>query len=209
MATAYVGVLRDTLLPNLILHTSLALPAYVYARTTNTVETKDYLWPSGQLFNALYTAIGSRLVLGVPLFNALSTITRPGWLVLSGATLWASRLTYRVISRGIRRGKDDERYNYVKEEKGGWTKALWSLFVPEAVVQSLVTLPFTAPFRTTYPVLACPPEWKATIETLAIGLFGVGFALEVAADWQLEKFKQSGETGINREGVWSIVRHPK
>jgi steroid 5-alpha reductase family enzyme len=209
MATSYVGVLRDTLLPNLIFHTSLALPAYVYARSTDTVDTKDYLWASGQLSNALYTAIGSRLILGVPLSIALATITRPGWLVLSGVALWASRLTYRVISRSVRRGKDDERYDYVKEEKGGWSKAIWSLFLPEAIVQSLVSLPFTAPFRTTYPVLACPSEWKATVEALAIGLFGVGFALEVLADWQLEKFKQSGETGINREGVWSIVRHPK
>ena len=209
MATSYVGVLRDTLLPNLIFHTSLALPAYAYARTTNTVETKDYLWASGQLANTLYTALGSRLVLGVPWRTAIETITRPGWLVISGVTLWATRLTYRVISRRLRRGTDDARYTYVKEEKGGWNKALYSLFLPEAIVQSLVTLPFTAPFRTTYPVIICPTDWRGTVETLAIGLFGVGYALEVLADSQLERYKQSGGKGINRDGVWSIVRHPK
>jgi steroid 5-alpha reductase family enzyme len=209
MATSYVGILRDTFLPNLAFHTSVSLPGYALSRATNTVGGKDYLWASAQVANVWYTAIGRRLLYGVPLSTALRSVTRPGWLLISGVTLWGTRLTYRIISRNIRSGSDDPRYDAVKSEKGGWTKALWSLFLPEAVIQSLITLPFTAPFRTTYPVLDCPPEWRGTVEALAIGLFGAGFALEVLADWQLERYKRFGGKEVCKEGVWSLVRHPK
>lgn len=40
-------------------------------------------------------------------------------------------------------------------------------------------------------------------------LFTTGFALEAGADWQLENHKQQRTVGLLREGVWSIVRHPK
>ena len=43
----------------------------------------------------------------------------------------------------------------------------------------------------------------------AVGLFSAGLALETLADWQLDQFKAEGNTGILKEGVWSIVRHPK
>lgn len=45
---------------------------------------------------------------------------------------------------------------------------------------------------------------------LAVFVFSAGFALEVIADYQLNTHKKKTQnTSLNREGVWSIVRHPK
>lgn len=51
-------------------------------------------------------------------------------------------------------------------------------------------------------------EWA---HDLAVFVFSAGFALEILADYQLNshKTKNTGNTTIKRDGVWSIVRHPK
>lgn len=204
-----VGVLRDTLIPNLRFHTALAVPTYLIARGTNYAEAKDILWSTGQLANVWWTAVFSRMYFNNLSFeDALRTISRPGQLVLAGVTLWGSRLAYRVISRAIKRGHDDPRYDALKAEPSGWTKAFFTSYLPEAFVQSLITLPFTAPFRGT-PVLTLGNDIKPVLEAAAIGLFSAGFALETLADWQLARHQAKEEGGIMREGVWSIVRHPK
>ena len=204
------GILRDTLLPNLIIQTTLTLPVYAVARLTNYAEAKDILWPTSQLFAAYYAAIGRHLVAGVPLSTAYSAISRPGKLVLTGVTLWAGRLFYRVTTRALRRGTDDARYP--KSDAGYWNSSLLTQWIPEIVTQALITLPFTAPFRVydgNVPVLTPPRGYEGMIEGLAVAAFGAGLALEVFADSQLESYKQKGGSGVLREGVWSVVRHPK
>lgn len=55
--------------------------------------------------------------------------------------------------------------------------------------------------------LSAPLEWA---HDAAVFVFSAGFALEVLADYQLNKHKkETGNATLNREGVWSIVRHPK
>ena len=205
-----VGIFRTTLLPNLIFHTTLALPTYFLARSTNYLEAKDLLWSSGQVANAWYASIGRRVLFAdVPLRLALRSLSKPGYLVLSGVTLWGARLFYRVASRALRRGSDDARYTNAKTADGFWNRALFTLFLPEALAQAVISLPFTAPFTHVGPVLICPRELGMWLEALAIGMWSMGMALEVIADSQLESHKQSGDVGLCTKGVWSIVRHPK
>lgn len=205
-----VGVLRDTLLPNLAFHSALAIPAYLVGRGLDRVVAKDVLWSTGQVSNVLYASIiRPALVQGIPLERVLRSITRPGWLTIAGVSLWGTRLAYRVISRTVESGNDDPRYISVKQEPSGWTKAFFSTFVPEVLVQSLITLALTIPFRTGVPVIGAPGEYAGIIDALAIGLWSAGFGLEVLADWQLATYKQIGGQGLMREGVWSIVQHPK
>jgi len=205
-----VGVLRDTLLPNLAFHSSLAVPAYLIGRGLDRLVAKDVLWSTGQISNVLYSSImRPALVHGVPLERVIRSITRPGWVTIAGVSLWGTRLAYRVISRTVASGQDDPRYASVKQDPSGWTKAFFTTFVPEAIVQSLITLAVTIPFRAGIPVIGAPREYAGLLDGVAIGLWSAGFALEVLADWQLATHQQYGDKSMLREGVWSIVRHPK
>jgi len=209
--TTASGIFRSVLIPSIGFHSGLALAVYTASRAANRVEGKDWLWPSGQVLNAWWSAIGTRVVYdNVPLNTAWSMLIYSEKLLLAGVTAWGARLFYRIASRSMSRGRDDPRYETVKGEPGFWTKALFSVFLPEAVFQAIISLPFTLPFRAVHecalasPVPACPE----LAHSLAVFIFSSGFALEVLADAQLASHQKTGSNGLNREGVWSIARHP-
>ncbi|KAL0569644.1 hypothetical protein V5O48_012328 [Marasmius crinis-equi] len=96
-----VGIFKDTILPSLSLHSSLALIAYAAGRETNSVETKDWLWSIAPVVNGWWSAVGRKVLIdGLPLRRALVLLSRPERLLLTGVTLWGGRLLYRVASRG-------------------------------------------------------------------------------------------------------------
>ncbi|KAI0475384.1 DUF1295-domain-containing protein [Xylariaceae sp. FL0804] len=203
-----VGILKDTILPSFALHTPLAVLAYGIGRATNSVEAKDWLWPVAPVVNGWWSAIGRKVFQrGLTLGQAFATLSRPERLLLAGVTLWGGRLFYRIASRSLRRGGDDARYEEAKKQDGFWNRALFSIFLPEAVVQTLISLPFTAPFHHQGAVLT---GYHPAVQATAVGLFSAGFALEVLADSQIEEFKSSAQdqTSVCKEGVWSLVRHP-
>jgi steroid 5-alpha reductase family enzyme len=209
-----VGILRDTILPSVQLHVPLAIVAYGIGRATNSVEAKDWLWPVAPMVNGWWSAVGRKVYSrGLTVGQAFSTLSRPERLLLTGVTLWGGRLFYRIASRSIKRrrsgkGSDDPRYEAEKREDGYWNKALFTLFLPEALIQTVTSTPFTAPFHHQGAVLT---GHHPLIQALAVGLFSAGFTLEVLADAQLEKFKNTGrdQSSVCKEGVWSLVRHPK
>lgn len=201
-----IGILKDTLAPSLTLHSGLAVIAYGISRYTQRVEVKDWLWPSGQVANAWWSAIGRRLAAGLTLRQSLHRLSWHERVVLTGVTLWGGRLFYRIARRSIQRGEDDPRYAEVKKEEGFWNSALFKIFIPEAFFQMLISLPFTAPFRHEGAVMM---GYHPFIQMAAVGLFSSGLAMETLADYQLDQYKAEGGRGILREGVWSIVRNPK
>lgn len=144
---------------------------------------------------------------GLGFTQALSTLSRPERLLLGGATLWGGRLMYRMASRSARRGKDHPQYDAAKKEEGFWNKALLTHYLPEAGIQALITLPFTAPF---YHQGAVFTGYHPYLQTFSVGLFFAGLFLETIADYQLDKYEESSKSvvEVNKEGVWSIVRHP-
>ncbi|KAK9414089.1 putative Steroid 5-alpha reductase C-terminal domain-containing protein [Seiridium unicorne] len=207
-----VGIFKDTILPSLSLHGSLALVAYGIGRATNSVEAKDFLWPAAPIANAWWSAVGRKVQRGLTLGQALTLLSRPERLLLTGVTLWGGRLLYRISSRSARRrksgkGTDDARYEEAKKEDGFWNKALFTIFIPEALVQTIITLPFTAPFHHQGKVLS---GYHPIIQSVAVGLFSAGLALEILADSQLAAYKETtnDEHAVYKEGVWSLVRHP-
>ncbi len=215
-ATA-VGLLQSTVLPSFGFHAGLSAIAYGVSRYTNRVEGKDWLWPSAQVANAWWSAVGVRVAydsLTVP--QAWSTLTYPQKVLLAGVTTWGLRLFYHLVSRGLRRGSDDRRYVRAKAgDRRFWERAFTAVFLPEAAFQTLVSLPFTLPFRAAVESAAASPALSdaaaSAAHGLAVFLFGAGFALEVLADTQLEAHidKADDAEELVREGVWSIVRHPK
>jgi steroid 5-alpha reductase family enzyme len=211
--TSTVGILQSTIIPSLGLHSGMSIIAYAAARTTNRLEVKDYLWPSAQVLNAWWGAVGVPVIYhSVPIATALSSLTYTQKLLLGGVTVWGLRLLYRIVGRGVTRGEDDPRYDAVKKEPGFWNNAVFRVFLPEAVFQTLITLPFTVPFRAPWPSAATSSNLPVSAELvhgLAVFLFSAGFATEILADSQLASHQKKDKADLNREGVWSIVRHPK
>lgn len=222
MNTGDVGILKCTLLPSLTLNTGLSLVSYAAARATDRVEVKDYNWPASQVVNAWWSAIGRHMYHDhMPFTTAWNILPWTEKLLLSSVTLWGTRLFYRIVSRSVARGKDDPRYDELKEQQqqqqqqgqgkglsGFWNSALLKWFLPEAAVLTLVSLPFTLPFRMGSSTVSFAPQVSCGLRTLGVGLFSAGFAMETLADAQLESHSREGG-GLCRRGVWSIVRHPK
>lgn len=204
-----VGILKSTLLPSFTLHTGLTLASYAAARATDRGEIKDYNWPSSQVANAWWSAVGRRVYYdNIPFTTAWNILPWTEKLLLSSVTLWGTRLFYRIVSRSVSRGKDDPRYDELKkQDKGFWNSALFKQFLPEAAFLTFITLPFTLPFRMPSSTLSVEPEVSCALRTLGVGLFSAGFAMEALADTQLELHHQE-RSDLCRHGVWSIVRHP-
>jgi steroid 5-alpha reductase family enzyme len=211
LGTSTLGLMHSAVLPSFTLHAGLSAVAYGISRYTDRVEGKDFLWASGMTLNAWWSAVGSRVVNdGLSVSEAWSGLGYSQKLLLLGATAWGVRLTSRVVSRSLKRGEDDPRYAVEKKDPDFWNKALFTTFLPEAIAQTVISLPFTLPFRDiTECALASPIiSYRSYMRDLAVFLFSTGFTLETLADTQLESFKKSNRSGVNREGVWSIVRHP-
>jgi steroid 5-alpha reductase family enzyme len=218
-ATA-IGILNTTLLPSLGLHGGLSLITYGIARVTNRVELKDYLWPTGIVLNAWWTAVGRHTLQSPnePLSRVLDGLSYYQKVLLGGATAWGARLALRIIYRSLIRkdGGDDPRYRHKKQEPGFWNTSGLAIFALEAVFQSLISLPLTLPFRqdAVSDMSGATRELSVYARWLAAGLFTAGLALESLADWQLDahKARQMSEKNKNVDlytgGVFSIVRHP-
>ncbi|TEA10483.1 hypothetical protein C8034_v007719 [Colletotrichum sidae] len=209
--TSTIGLLQNALLPSFGLHAGLSTVAYGVARYTNRAEAKDWLWPSGQVANAWWTAVGTRVVYdGLSVPSAWNSLGYTQKLLLSGVSAWGLRLFYRVASRSVKRGTDDVRYVEAKRKDAKfWDRAYLTMFLPEAAFQAIIALPFTLPFQAP---LACArasglTAYPELFHSLAVFLFSSGLALETLADSQLEAHSSKSRE-LNRQGVWSIVRHP-
>lgn len=209
MTPGDVGILKSTLLPSFGLYSGLSAAAFAAAIATDRVELKDWLWPSGQVINAWWSAIGRPMYeSGISFSDAWTGLTWSEKLLLGGVTIWGSRLFGRIVCRSISRGKDDPRYGAIKKEPGFWKTAFPKVFLPEAVFLSVISLPFTVPFCMGDTTLSLSTNTLSTVRALGVGLFSAGFAMEVMADTQLELHRQE-RTDLCRHGVWSFVRHPK
>lgn len=209
MTPSDIGILKSTLLPSFGLYSGLSLAAFIAAKATNRVEAKDWLWPSGQVITAWWSAIGRPMYdTGLSLADAWTALTWTEKLLLGGVTLWGSRLFGRIAIRSLTRGKDDSRYDACKKEPGFWGSALFKIFLSEAAFLSVISLPFTVPFCMGDTTLSLATNSLSAMRALGVGLFSAGFALEVMADAQLDLHQQE-RTDLCRHGVWSFVRHPK
>ncbi|KAL4784451.1 hypothetical protein BJX76DRAFT_327380 [Aspergillus varians] len=209
--SAAIGLLQSTVLPSFSFQATLSTIAYGIARYTDRADVKDWLWPAGMTANAWWSAVGTRVVNdGVSILDAWSGLSYSEKLLLGGVTAWGVRLLHRIATRGIQRRRDDPRYEAAKKDPGFWNKALFTMFVPEAVAQTVISLPFVLPFRAVGESVSASlvTESSGLYQSLAVFLFSTGFALEVLADARLACYKKNGEDGLCRDNVWSIVRHP-
>ena len=201
-----VGIFRDTLLPTLGYNLGIYGIAYGIGRATNTVATKDVVFPVGVMFNSWWSAVGRRVYyLGLPFSQAIQMQSRPEKLLLGGVTLWgAYKLAYQEY-KYFSRDSDDPQYEVAKREEGFWNKALVSHYLPDALASTLIALPFTAPFRHQGTVMT---GYHPILQSTAVGLFAAGFTLEVLANVQYEQHKAKSTTGVG-DTIWSVLSQPK
>ncbi|KAJ5124943.1 uncharacterized protein N7515_008768 [Penicillium bovifimosum] len=208
MTTSDVGIFKSTLLPSLGIYSTLSLATYLAAEATDRVELKDWLWPSCQVLNAWWTAIGQPIHKhNTSLGTAWDALPWTERVLLSCVTIWGTRLFARIAARSLVRGKDDSRYEAAKKEPGFWKGALMKLFLPEAAILSVISLPFTVPFTVGGAGLALEENVVNVVRAVGVAVFGMGFAMEVIADTQLGLHRQE-RTDLCRHGIWGVVRHP-
>ena len=195
-----VGIFKDTLFPTFALNAGISVLAYGVGRATNTVATKDIAFPAAQVIAAWWSAVGRRWYhYGLPLEQTLRMQSRPEKLLLAGITLWGgyklARAEYGYYKRS---GDDDPKYSSMKTEEGYWNKAILNTYLPEALISTIVALPYTAPFRHQGAVLS---GYHPIMQSVAVGLYTAGYALDVVADMQ--RGLTSGDT------VWDVLSKPK
>jgi steroid 5-alpha reductase family enzyme len=124
-------------------------------------------------------------------------------LVLWLLAIWAARLAIYLAARDAGRG-EPRRYREVRarHERFFALKSLYLVFVRQAVLAWVVSLPLLGAFASITPL--GPLDW------LGIGLWLTGFLLETAADWQLARFRADPANGgaVMDRGTWRYTRHP-
>ncbi|KAL5334683.1 hypothetical protein BJX70DRAFT_377423 [Aspergillus crustosus] len=206
-----LGLVQCAVLPSFSFHAVFSTIAYGVSRYTDRAEGKDWFWATGMTANAWWSALGTRVFRnGLSVSSAWSTLSYPEKLLLGGVTAWGLRLLQRVATRSVSRGSDDPRYETLKKEPAFWNKALHTMFLPEALAQTIISLPFVLPFRAPVASIEVSPatDYGTAYHSLAVFLFSAGFALEALADAQLARHQKAKSKGLCRDNVWSIVRHP-
>jgi hypothetical protein len=184
---------------------ALAVLNYGLGRSTDTLATKDIFRPGYHVFNLWWSAVFRRVwYMGLPVGQVLKMQSRPEKLLLGGVTLWAG---YRVASAASawnkRDSKDDPKYLTTKQEEGFWNNALFKYYLPEAVVATVVALPFTAPFRHQGTVMT---GYHPILQSTAVGLYTAGLALEFLADSQSSD--KPGKSPVD-DSIWNVLSNPK
>ncbi|KAF3179113.1 hypothetical protein TWF225_007647 [Orbilia oligospora] len=237
--TNTLGILSSHIFPSLTLHTTLSLAAYSAGRFTNRLDAKDLLWPSAFVGNVWYHGVVWPYMSGRGrgVWEFIREMGYGNKLILGGVTVWGCRLFWKVFWRVKGRERDDGRYERYREvirrkkgkgdlekavvidegevEREMWNKAFLGIFLPEAVVQSFVSLGWCGVgYSRSYGSFNHHDQGSIGdtkwIHGIAVGVFAAGLALEVLADSQLgrSKKKKKKKGKIVRGGVWSIVRHP-
>lgn len=164
---------------------------FVVAVRAGRNDVADVAWGLG------YVLLCGYLVLAQP-------VDTRDLLVYGLVTVWGLRLSAHVHVRN--RGKEEDfRYRRWREEWG--TRALARSYLQVFLLQGGILLVIAAPLYVTALSPGPPP---GPLAWAGVGIWGVGFAFEAVADWQLLRFKRDPgrEDGIMTGGLWRYSRHP-
>lgn len=126
-----------------------------------------------------------------------------GIVVTSLITLWAVRLAGYIAFRS--RGEpEDYRYRTIRKnnEPGFWFKSLYIVFILQAVIAWVVSLPLLASITSTSPL-----NW---LDMLGVAIVVFGISYEAVADFQLYRFRvdPASHGKVLDSGLWRLSRHP-
>lgn len=128
-------------------------------------------------------------------------------LVLALVTLWAVRLGTHLVHRHRNANAEDPRYAAMRRaDPVTWPRrSFWMVFMLQAVVMWIVATPLHAVFAA---APASDGDWL--LVGIGAAIFGIGFAIEAAADRQLRLFKAdpANHGRLYTGGLFAWSRHP-
>lgn len=183
--------LISLLLINLVVVLVYMTVWFVVGKKLDRIDVADTAWGGGFILIATVCLVANT--------NSRSFLL---WLLV---TLWGLRLASHIWRRNALRGPD-KRYAKLSAKwpkDKFWTKAYVSIFVTQAALIYIVSLPI---------ILAGGEEARplGLLGILAIILWTIGFVFETVADRQLAAFaREPGNKGeIMATGLWKYSRHP-
>jgi steroid 5-alpha reductase family enzyme len=124
-------------------------------------------------------------------------------LVLWLLAAWAARLAIYLAARNAGRG-ESWRHRALRDRHGrGFAlRSLLLVFVPQALLAWVVSLPLLGAFASIEPF--------GLLDGLGAALWLAGFLVEAESDWQLARFRANpaNEGAVLRTGPWRFTRHP-
>jgi steroid 5-alpha reductase family enzyme len=127
-------------------------------------------------------------------------------VLLAGmGTLWGLRLSIHILSRGV--GKEEDfRYAAMREAHGEAfsRRSLVTVFLFQALLIWVIAIPVQVGQMS-----QTPPE-LTVLDFAGLGLWILGFGIEVLADRQLREFRKdpSNRNRVLDLGLWKYSRHP-
>lgn len=130
-------------------------------------------------------------------------VSTKSWLLLGLVTLWALRLSIFITIRNWGES-EDRRYREIRSNNNPnfAIKSLIIVFGLQAVLAWIISIVLL-------PGLYLAPDFSP-LDSVAIGLWGLGMFFEVKADLQLYAFKQNpaSKGKVLDTGLWRYSRHP-
>jgi len=128
-------------------------------------------------------------------------------IVITLVAVWAIRLSAHLTWRNWGE-PEDRRYQIIraKYSPNFAFKSLYIIFIFQAVLAWIVTLPLLAALTTSFPGTTL----SYGLLLAGIVLWSVGMFFETVADWQLANFKNNPENHgrVMDKGLWKYARHP-
>jgi steroid 5-alpha reductase family enzyme len=133
----------------------------------------------------------------------LGAVTINHLVLLFFVTAWGLRLAFHLAERNFGRG-EDTRYRLWRARGGPnwWLKSLYRVYLLQGAIALVVATPVVAAFRST------PAPFL--INWIGVPIWLLGFAIEAAADVQLNRFRARPDSTllVLDDGLWRFSRHP-
>lgn len=166
--------------------------SYLVALARRNLNVADIAWGPAFLVAAL-AALWSQ-----------SVISDRQLIVLGLVAIWSIRLAVHVFIRNWERGEDWRHAH----RRARWTApaffhAFWEIFMAQGFLVLTISLPVIY-------VLAFRGPALGTLDWVGLGVWGVGFLIEIGADHQLARFMSNPALRGQRlsSGFWRYHAHP-
>jgi steroid 5-alpha reductase family enzyme len=164
---------------------------FFVAKLKDRIDTVDSAWGLAYIVAAWSVVMQER--------------TGRGILIAVLITIWGLRLTRHLFMRSARRGKDDPRYQEMRDKWKGnvWLRAYGVVFLLQGFLVWVVSVPAVMAAGHVLPNF----HW---LNGVGVIIWFVGFITESISDSQLSKFVQAkkGKNAVLDTGLWRYSRHP-